>query len=125
VKKCSCQPGKARYVAGVCSICLGLISAAPAQAAPQPQPRPQPTSAVAIMPTAKVAAVSDHPEQPHTPELAEVELAAQETETIERHVLVADHPVYGQLNGLNYLGYCDTCPAAAWQASCSGPCPAA
>lgn len=47
---------------------------------------------------------------------------ARDAEIVEEHVLVLDHPVYGQLNGRNYIGYCDTCPLAAQRALCSSPC---
>lgn len=63
----------------------------------------------------------DHPEQPHVPEMEAAELPGQETEVLERHVLVLDDPKYGVLNGLNYLGYCDTCPLVGQL--CYGPCP--
>lgn len=63
----------------------------------------------------------DHLEQPHVLEMEAAELPGQETEVLERHVLVLDDPKYGVLNGLNYLGYCDTCPLIGQ--ICYGPCP--
>jgi len=65
----------------------------------------------------------DHTEERHTPEMAEMQLAGGETEIVERHVLTLDDPIYGQLNGRNYLGYCDDCPAAGRGDYCVGPCP--
>lgn len=59
------------------------------------------------------AVAADQAEHPHTPELAEPQYdAGPETAILERHVLVLDHPKYGQLNGLNYLAGCETCPLA-------------
>ena len=66
---------------------------------------------------------AEHEEQPHVPEVEYPDLAGQETEVLEEHVLVAGDQRYGLLNGLNYLGYCDTCPLAARRALCAGPCP--
>ena len=104
--------GPARWQASAC--CLGFISGAPGTAAPTASP---PTPPVAV-----VARPDDHNDQPHTPEVSEPEpLASPEAEIIEEHVLVADHPIYGQLNGHNYLGYCDTCPLATQRALCPGP----
>jgi hypothetical protein len=74
--------------------------------------------------TASQAARPDHAEQPHPPEAPEaIPLAGPETEVVDRHVLTLDHPVYGQLNGQNYLGYCDECPAAGPGLLCYGSCP--
>ncbi len=95
-------------------LCLGMIGGPPGPA--QQVPRP---AAVVIR-----APEADHAEQPHTPELAETQLTGPETEIVEEHVLVLDHPRYGLLNGLNYLGYCGTCPLAASRDLCYGPCPA-
>lgn len=57
------------------------------------------TSAVAVGPVH-----ADGPEQPHTPEIEATELPGTETEILERHVLVLDHPRHGQLSVSNYLG---------------------
>ena len=114
--------GKAVVVGALCALCIGTASV-PASAAlgsvrsagteitrPTPGRRPEP----------------DEAEQPHTPKLEATQLpGGPEAKTIERHVLVADHPRYGLLNGYNYLGYCDTCPIGLRDpgALCSGPCP--
>jgi hypothetical protein len=68
----------------------------------------------------------DEAEQPHSPEEEAAQLpGGPEAEAQERHVHVCDHPRYGLLNGLNYLGYCDTCPIGLRDpgALCRGPCP--
>lgn len=97
-------------------ICAGLIGGAPGQT----EPASRPVTVVMTVPRAEHA---EHAEQPHTPELAETRLTGPETEILEEHVLVANDPVYGQLNGRNYLAYCATCPLAAGRGLCYGPCP--
>jgi hypothetical protein len=47
-----------------------------------------------------------------------------EAEVQARHVLTLGDPRYGVLNGLNYLGYCPTCPVGLGGEGglCYGPC---
>jgi hypothetical protein len=110
---------KAVAAGGFCVLCFGVTAAGgpggPITSAGSSRP--------AITARAKEHA-AEHPEQPHTPELAGTELASPEMMIFERHVLVLDHPKYGLLNGRNYVGYCDTCPSALPGVPCTGPCPA-
>jgi len=110
-----CKIRKATAAAGLCVVCLGGVTDAGSL-----------VHSVGHAAALEIhAQAADHVEQPHTHgEAAEVHLAISETEIRERHVLTLDHPIYGQLNGWNYLGGCDECPAdLAGGELCYGPCP--
>jgi hypothetical protein len=113
-----CGIRKAVAASGLCLLCLGGVVATSAQ------PHGHYARAAEITALTASGTLPDHAEQPHPPEMAETQLASPpEAEIIERHVLTLDHPLYGQLNGHNYLGYCDTCPLASREALCYGSCP--
>src|SRR5579875_80147 len=109
MKVCVCS--KARVLAGVCMLCWGVAAGAPGGPPPL-------VHVVHVAPLVVMAAAPEgHDDQPHTPELAEpAALPGPAVEVRERPVLVADDPVHGQLDGTHILGYCDTCPAAAFLA---------
>jgi len=108
-----CRFRKAVAAGGLCLLCAGGITdAGPASL----------TTVASVSRPLITARPRDHHEQPHTPEIEQVQLASPDREILERHVLTADHPRYGVLNGLNYLGYCETCPIASTGAQCHGPC---
>lgn len=102
-------------IVGVCVVCFGIVG-----------PAPGPTALVHIPPVAVSMRAPDagHDDQPHQPELAEAQpLPGPVTEIRERHPLILDHPIYGQLDGNNYLAYCDACPLAAPGLVCLDLCP--
>jgi|SRR5580658_608956 hypothetical protein len=114
-----CKIRKAIVAGSLCALCAAGITAAES-------PAHQAAHLAGVMITRPAEAGpsrADRPEQPDTPEIEAAELPGTETEILERHVLVIGHPKYGQLNGLNYLGYCDGCPAEQWGDLCYGPCP--
>lgn len=68
----------------------------------------------------------EHEDQPHTPETEWSAFSGPESEIHQDgHVLVADDPRYGVLNGTNIIGYCRACPVAALSHGmrCSIRCP--
>lgn len=108
-----------RMVAAACVVAASVSAGGPSSVADQARPANAAGASQQlpfVMPRRE-----DHPEQPHGPEVDAAELPSQETEVLERHVLVLDDPKYGVLNGQNYLGYCETCPLIGQ--ICHGPCP--
>lgn len=116
-----CGCGRAIAAGAMCAVCLGAIGALPS--AGVGSVRPVGTEITRLIPGRKT---ENEAERPHTPELEAAELpGAPEAEIQERHVLILDHPRYGLLNALNYLGYCDSCPIGLRDpgAICWDPCP--
>jgi hypothetical protein len=114
-----CRIRKAIATGSLCALCAAGVTAAGSPA----HHGVHLSGVVITRPVAAGPSHEDRPEQPHTPEIEATELPGTKTEILERHVIVVGHPKYGQLNGLNYLGYCDGCPAEQRGDLCYGPCP--
>lgn len=114
-----CKVRKAIVTGSLCALCAAGVTAAESPA----HQGVRLAGAVITRPVVGWPSHGDRPEQPHTPEIEATELPGTESEILERHVLVVGHPRYGQLNGLNYLAYCEGCPAELRGDLCYGPCP--
>jgi hypothetical protein len=113
-----CRIRQAVVTGSLCALCAAGVTAADSAAHQAGHhARVTITRTVAARPSGV-----DRPEQPHPPEIEANELPGTETENPERHVIVLDHPKYGLLNGLNYIGYCEGCPAERRGDLCYGPC---